>query len=95
MTHVEKMRFQAALQALRGTDSPLSHCLFSRLACFLSAELTGALPQRRAKQRRREPSECVCERNVCEEERMGVNVATAFLHHEAAEHQRQGAGKRL
>ena len=31
MTHVEKMRFQAALQALRGTDSPRYLCL----ACFL------------------------------------------------------------
>ena len=44
MTHVEKMRFQAALQALRGTDSPLPHLL----ACLL----TSALPQMKAKQRR-------------------------------------------
>ena len=52
MTHVEKMRFQAALQALRGTNSILFPCL-------PSTALTGTLPQRRAKQRRRGPSECL------------------------------------
>ena len=52
MTHVEKMRFQAALQALRGTNPVLFPCL-------LSKALTSTLPQRRAKQRRRGPSECL------------------------------------
>ena len=46
MTHVEKMRFQAALQALRGTDSALSH----RLACALTSALR---QRRRARQQRR------------------------------------------
>ena len=70
MTHVEKMRFQAALQALRGTNSIL-------LPCLPSTALTSTLPQRRAKQRRRGPSECLRAARVRREERMD-NQRNAF-----------------
>ena len=70
MTHVEKMRFQAALQALRGTNPVLFPCL-------PSTALTSVLRQRKAKQQQRELSECLRAARVRREERMD-NQRNAF-----------------